>query len=419
MSLFDEPEAAGPRRVSLVRLAAEIARAGAAIGRIAVEGEVHNPKKYPSGRTYFSLRDRAAQISVAVPGGRPCRAVNGERVQVTGSLNWQNERGALELLAVEVVPVGEGAVAAMIAEVRARLDAEGILGRPRRPLPALPRRIAVICGSEAAVRGDIESVVAVRFPGYPVTFREVTVSGPGAAESMAAALTDLDARDDVDVVILARGGGDATQLLPFSDEALCRAIAAASCFVVSAVGHENDRPLCDEVADLRCGTPSIAAAAVVPDQRTLVTELDRRLDLARDLLARRVESAGRRLVALDAATSLQRRLAASASLLERAAGRLDLLHPGGRLTRAEAQLTHLDWHGPVRRRAAAAELALVGAGRQLEALSPVRVLERGYAVVRDASGAVVRAAEQVATGVTVDVELARGALTARVEEVRA
>jgi exodeoxyribonuclease VII large subunit len=179
--LFDQ--ASAPRRLSLVRLAGEIARSLVGIGRVAVEGEVHRPQRPASGWVYFTLRDRAAQISVSCPArnARRCRAVTGERVVVVGSLVWRNEWGQLNLEAEEVTPVGEGAIAAMVAETRARLAAEGLLDRPRRPLPVLPRAIGVVCGSDAAVRKDIESVVAARFPGYPVVFEETTVCGPGAA----------------------------------------------------------------------------------------------------------------------------------------------------------------------------------------------------------------------------------------------
>src|SRR5262249_14869993 len=148
---------------------------------------------------------------------------------------------------------------------------------------------------DAAVRKDIESVVATRFAGYPIVFCDVTVSGAGAADAIAAGVASLDAHPDVDVIVLARGGGDATELLPFSDETLCRAIAASTTPVISAVGHEGDRPLCDEVADVRCGTPSIAAAVVVPDRRALEAELDRRLAGCASVVSSRVDRAGARL----------------------------------------------------------------------------------------------------------------------------
>ncbi|MDQ3756625.1 MAG: exodeoxyribonuclease VII large subunit, partial [Actinomycetota bacterium] len=245
LPLFDQ--ATGPRRVSLVRLSAEVARATAAIGRVAVEGEVVKPSQHPGG-VYFTLRDRSAQVSVRCPANRlsRCHVAPGERVLVTGALNWLNDRGQLQLVAEEVAPVGEGAIAALVEQVRARLAADGLLGRPPRPIPRLPRGIGVVCGAEAAVRADIESVVAARFPGYPVLFVETNVSGPGAAEAVTRTLEALDERPDVDVIVLARGGGDAAQMLPFSDELLCRAIAAARTPVVSAIGHDGDRPLCDE-----------------------------------------------------------------------------------------------------------------------------------------------------------------------------
>jgi exodeoxyribonuclease VII large subunit len=418
VTLFDEPAPERPnvRRLSLVRLSAELARALGGIGKVAVEGEVHRPSVRPGGRIYFTLKDRAAQIDVTVPASRSkrSRAIDGERVLVTGVLEWNNSWGRLQLVAEEVVPVGAGAVAAMIAEARQRLRADGILDRPRTALPRLPQAIGVVCGSEAAVRADIESVVAARFPGYPMVFREVTMT---SADAVVEGLVDLDGRDGVDVIILARGGGDATQLLPFSDEDLCRAICAASTPVVAAIGHEGDRPLCDEVVDLRCGTPSLAASAVVPDRDALVASLDadlerataalrRRLDAATNRLGRadrgeqvvrrRVDDATHRLGRIDRNRAVTTGVDRAAERLRLAAGRLELVHP--------ARLV-----GP-------ATTKLAGVGREMDALSPVRVLERGYAVVR-AGGVVVRDASAVAAGAALDIQVAAGRLAATVDEV--
>ena len=398
MTLFDDrPERAPVRRVSLVRLSAEIARSLSALGKVAVEGEVHQPKSRPNGRIYFTLKDRAAQISVTVPAARTKRAwvVDGQRVQVTGALSWDNAWGRMQLVADEVVPVGEGAVAAMIAEARARLRADGLLDRPRRALPRLPASIGVVCGSEAAVRADIESVVAARFPGYPMVFREVTMT---SAEAVMEGLRDLDLRVGVDVIILARGGGDATQLLPFSDEELCRAICATSTPVVAAIGHEGDRPLCDEVVDLRCGTPSLAAAAVVPDREALLAGLEAAWTRAEAVVARRFDEAERRLLVVDRDRAVLAGVERAAERLQRAAGRLELVHPRHRLAPAAG--------------------VLAAARREMEALSPVRVLERGYAVVRAAAdGSVLRSAADAAVGQRVDVQLASGRLAATVEDV--
>ena len=397
MTLFDEqPERAPVRRLSLVRLSAEIARALSAIGKVAVEGEVHQPKSRPNGRIYFTLKDRAAQVSVTVPAARTKRAwvVDGQRVQVTGALSWDNSWGRMQLVADEVVPVGEGAVAQMIAEARSRLRADGLLDRPRRRLPRLPESIGVVCGSEAAVRADIESVVAARFPGYPMVFREVTMT---SAEAVVEGLRDLDLRDGVDVIILARGGGDATQLLPFSDEELCRAICATATPVVAAIGHEGDRPLCDEVVDLRCGTPSLAAAAVVPDRDALLAGLDAAWTRAEAAVVRRLDEAAHRLAGVDRDRAVTAGVDRAAERLQRAVGRLELVHP--------------------RRRLAPAAGTLASARREMEALSPVRVLERGYAVVRAADGAVLRSAADTSAGQRVDVQLASGHLAATVDEV--
>jgi exodeoxyribonuclease VII large subunit len=432
-------ETSRPRTVTLVRLSGEIARAAATVGRIAVEGEVYRPNRTGGGRIYFTLRDRAAQITVMCPPSkvRRCRTVAGERVCVVGALNWVNERGQMQLIAEEVTPVGDGAVAAMIAEARRRLEADGLLDRPRRPVPALPAWIGVVCGNDAAVRKDIESVIAVRFPGYPVRFAETAVSGPAAALSIVDAMRGLAAEPGVDVIILARGGGDATQLLPFSDEELCRAVCASPVPVVSAIGHDGDRPLCDDVADLRSGTPSLAAAAVIPDRAALFADLSARRDAAKSAALVHLERAERRLGAIDTRKAAQDGVVLAATRLSRAADRLSLLHPRRQLaeatrrlerldrhapvdrvlTRSHARLGSIGWRRPVTERWARSSDHLAATARHLHALAPARVLERGYAVVRIRGGAVVRGADQVSAGQVVDVRLARGDIAARVEEV--
>jgi exodeoxyribonuclease VII large subunit len=387
-----------PRQLSLVKLSGEIARSVAGVGRVSVEGEVHKPNRRPSGGVYFTLRDRVAQVSVWCPPAKSarCRAVAGERVCATGVLQYDSEWGRLQFVAEEVVPVGAGAVAAAINEARRKLAAAGLLDRQRRPIPRLPRVIGVVCGSEAAVRADIESVVASRFAGYPVEFAEVQVSGPGAAEAVMGALRALDARAEIEVIVLARGGGDATQLLAFSDEALCHAICATSTPVVSAIGHDGDRPLCDEVADLRCGTPSIAAAAVVPSRAELETEIDDLLRRASAAAGQRHAVAAARLESALPARALDAAVGVAGARLQRATARFELVHP--------------------RQRAVTAAARLSGAQRQLEALSPARVLERGYAVVRTTDGSVVRHPDDVAVAQAVQIQVAGGRIAARVEE---
>ena len=431
---FDAPIT---RQVSLTRLVGELARAIAEVGKISVEGEVHRPTTSGANRTYFVLRDRGAQLSVAVPASRQryCRVKEGERVAVTGTIEMIVDRGALQLTAQEVVPVGSGAIAAMIAETRERLRRDGLLDRARRPIPMLPRCIGVLCGTEAAVRKDIESVVAARFPGYPVRFLEVTVSGPGAVESLITGI-DLLQRDRsidvVDVIVLARGGGDPTQLLPFSDEQLCRIIAASQVPIVSAIGHDGDRPLSDDVADARAGTPSIAAAMVVPDRAVLCARIDAAFDHSGNVLTQVMERGSRRLVGVAWQTALDRRLERSADRL----ARIDWSNAVLRLSaRSEARLTAIDWSNAMLRHSARARVRLAaidwsrgvdervrraslqldGLGQRVEALSPVRVLERGYAVVRTADGAVVRAGDQVQAGDVIGVQVASGRFSAVVD----
>ena len=362
---------------------------------------MHGLKTYGSG-TAFTLRDRAARIGVwwSATGRNQgqCRVAEGQSARVTGRVQFEPGRGQLRLAAEEAVPTGAGAVAELVAAARERLAAAGVLDRDRRRIPRLPRAVGVVCGREAAVRRDIESVVSARWPGYPLRFCEVGVSGPAAGESIASGLGRLCADPEVDIVILARGGGDAADLLPWSEEALCRAVAAAPVPVVSAIGHEEDRPLCDEVADLRCGTPSLAATAVIPDRDLMWADLDgwlARVEMACDGV---LDRAGRRLADLDPARALDERAAAARHRLSRTADAVAHSHPRAALTRAHLRLGSLE--------------------REREALSPVRVLERGYAIVRPvAGGAAVRRAAEISQGDRVKVTLARGSLLASVEEV--
>ncbi len=412
------------RHLSLVKLAGELARAVADVGKVVVEGEVSRPTTSGANRTYFVMKDRGVQINVVVPSSRQayCRVRNGERVAVTGQLEYVVDRGQFQLVAAEVVPVGSGAIEAMIAETRARLRADGLLDRPRLGLPMLPRLIGVLCGTEAAVRADMEAVVASRFPGFPVRFHEVTVSGPGAVESLCAGLRTLENDSLVDVIVLARGGGDATAMLPFSDETLCRAVAACRRPVVSAIGHDGDRPLSDEIADARAGTPSIAAAMVVPDRAQLWDRCDRALSLSAERAISKTRGSSQRLRACAWDSVLDHRL-------ERSHHRLELIDIHRALTscmnHAHAKLGAISWKKGTDPLLAMADSRLATAKALIESLSPVRVLERGYAVVRTIQGVggvhgvgvVVRDAASVASGDMLEIVVAKGTLFASVGRV--
>ena len=417
LPLFDpDPPKDEPRPITLVRLSAEIARSLVSIGRIAVEGEVYRPTASRGGYVFFTLRDRVAQIDVRVApaAARRSRIVAGERVSVVAALQWSNERGQLQLVAEEVMPVGAGAIAAMIAATRSRLSAEGLLDRPRRALPVLPAVVGVVCGTEAAVRKDIESVVTVRCPGYPVVFEETTVSGPSASLTIVEAMQALARRPRVEVIILARGGGDAPSLLPWSSEEVCRAVAACPVPVVSAIGHEADRPLCDEVADARFGTPSLAATGVLPDLAALATAVDAALARAAAGLEGRVRAVEHRLAAIDVDRALGRGLERAGERLERASIRLAGAHPSRALQVAADRLAGVDFRRPFWEGMGRADGRLAAELRHLHALSPQRTLERGYAVVTQADGSVLRDAEDVSVGDVVTARLAQGVLSASV-----
>ncbi len=425
------------RTVSLTRLYAEVGRALAAPGRVQVEGDVHDRRVTQQGAIWFTLRDRALDLPVLIASGRArkSRIVDGERVSVIGRVTLQQRKVQIRMEAEEVLPVGEGAVAALLIQVRSRLAAEGLIDRPRRPIPMLPRGIGVVCGTDAAVRRDIESVVAVRFPGFPVRFVETTVQGAGAADAVRRAIEELVFASDTDVIVLARGGGSAVDLLPFSDEDLCRAIATCPKPVVSAIGHDGDRPVCDDIADLRCATPSVAAQCVVPDRGALQSALDRsRGDVARAMHNRSVAARGG-LGAIRWESALDRRCASLHQSLSgiRWTDALDARAARERVTlatvawdrvlpfrcdAARRRMEAIDPSGSLRRRTLDASNRLALLHAQIDALSPARVLERGYAVVRDGSGRVLRDATQTSSGAALDITLAVGQLHVEVRHVR-
>ena len=395
----------------LARLSIEIARSVSKLGRICVEGEVKEPKVLQSGQVFFSLIDRgctlscsiASQRSVSIslgrdnqpasqgPSTRSIPVVNGDRVQVYGTLAYKKQYGQLRLEVVDVVPVGVGDIDRAIEEIRRRLQADGLITRPRKPIPRLPRKIGVITGSEAAVIGDIRSVISERFPGYPVKFKAVTVSGPGAPAAIVGALGDLEKDHDVDVVIVARGGGEPSTLFPFSSEELCRALCSVRFPVVTAVGHEKDHPLCDEVSDLACNTPSLAAIRVIPSRADLVSELDFLVDQARDVLVRGLGQELTRLGSIDLLGSLYVTFESR-----------------------QRELASIDLSGPLTYRVSKELANLDGMKKLADELDPHRVLERGYAVVITADRVALRDPNQVSPGDQVDIQVSRGTFKAQV-----
>jgi exodeoxyribonuclease VII large subunit len=370
-----------------------------------VEGEVTELRRHERWATvFFTLKDPSdgARVGVTMPRGRfdglRLDLGDGERVHVFGRPELFAERGEFKLRALSIERIGLGAHLASLERLKERLAAEGLFAAERkRPLPLVPRRIGLVTGNDAAAKRDVLTTIRSRFPGARVLVAETYVQGNRAAAEMVGALRVLCEQPDLDVIVIARGGGSFDDLLPFSDERLVRAVAACPVPVVSAVGHEQDTPLCDLAADARASTPTAAGKLVVPDLAELSGKLDRWHEALGRCVRRMLERDAQRL---DRAT--ERLRAAPRRTLERERRRLE--HAHDRLGRAPALTVE-------RKRA-----ALAATAGKLLALSPQATLGRGYAIVRT-DNTVVRSSEEVAPGMQVDVTLADGGFGARVEDV--
>jgi exodeoxyribonuclease VII large subunit len=346
-----------------------------------VEGEVTEFRRQQGWQSvFFTLKDSTdgACLSVSMPRGRfdglRLDLADGMTVHVFGRPELYEARGVFQLRALSIEPLGLGAILAGLERLKRKLAAEGLFALERkRPLPVLPRRVGVLTGNEAAAKRDFVTAVQTRFPAANLLVAQTYVQGHAAPAAIAATLQTLAREPEVDVIVLTRGGGSFEDLLPFSDERVVRAVAECDVPVVSAVGHEQDTPLCDHAADVRASTPTAAARLVVPNER----ELRERLDTGRTALARGANA-----------------------VLERA--RSSLTRDRERLDRAPALLVE-------RKRA-----GLDGLAGRLQALSPQKTLARGYAIVRTDNG-IVRSSAEVESGSRVDVELAKGRFGARVE----
>src|SRR5581483_12396483 len=272
-----------PVRAVATRVAKWIDR----LGTVWVEGQLTEVTVRSGSKTVFMvLRDPAADMSLTVTCARdlvvnaPVRLAEGTQVVVCGKPTFFTGRGSFSLRLSEIRAVGVGELLARIERLRRLLDAEGLFDpRLKRPLPFLPCSVGLITGRASAAERDVMTVTAARWPAVRFALRNTAVQGPNAVPQIVSALRELDADPDVDVIVVARGGGSVEDLLPFSDETLCRAIAACRTPVVSAVGHEPDNPLCDLVADLRAATPTDAAKKIVPDtaaEQALIVDLRRR-----------------------------------------------------------------------------------------------------------------------------------------------
>ncbi len=376
------------------------------LGYVWVEGQVAQLSRRPGQRTAFlTLRDPSVDMSltvtcsVALLDGPAAGVTDGSHVVVHARPQLFAARGTLSLAADQIRQVGVGELLAQLDRLRRVLTAEGVFAADRkRPLPFLPRVVGVVCGRASAAEKDVLENGRRRWPAVRFRVEEVAVQGTSAVTEVTAALDRLDADPEVDVIVVTRGGGSLEDLLPFSNEAMVRAVAACRTPVVSAIGHEADTPLLDLVADERASTPTDAAKRVVPDvveETERVAQLRRRnLSAVRTLLDREsaaVRAARSRPVLADPHSMLEPRRGDVAAMRDRARRVLS-----SALDRAGDNLDHTR--------------------ARVTALSPAATLERGYAVLQDGAGHVVRRPGDVRTGDRLRARVAGGELAVRVED---
>ena len=432
---------------SVTELTARISNVLAAqFSNLWIEGEVSNCHAAQSGHLYFTLKDTKAQVKCVCFRNQAMRLKfrpeDGLKLIVRGSISVYEPRGEYQIYVEHIEPSGVGALQLAFEQLKKRLEAEGLFEEARKkPLPMLPRRIGMVTSPRGAAVRDSIRILRRRFPNLLLILYPVRVQGDGAAEDIVAALKYFNRKQLVDVILLARGGGSIEDLWAFNEEAVARAIAACTIPVVSGVGHETDFTIADFVADVRASTPSAAAEVVVQSRqefqrhlkelehkisqqmRYLLLESRHRLkELATHMGFRRLEELLRR--------HRQQTDELTSHLASALQGRIDRLWD--RYTIAGTRMASLDLRARIRtlglrlvQRSAELgvrmERVLAGKTKQLERLrlqleerSPLRVLERGYAICTDVEGNVVRAADQVAVGAEIQVQLARGRLGAEV-----
>ncbi|WP_435643085.1 exodeoxyribonuclease VII large subunit [Streptomyces sp. H49] len=376
------------------------------LGAVWVEGQITQLSRRPgAGVVFLTLRDPSYDISVSVTCYRQvfdavADAVGeGARVLVLAKPEWYAPRGQLSLRAAEIRPVGVGELLARLEQLKKTLAAEGLFAPERKKrLPFLPQLIGLVCGRASAAERDVLENARHRWPAVRFEVRNVPVQGVHAVPQVVQAVRELDAIEDVDVIIVARGGGSVEDLLPFSDEQLVRAVAGCRTPVVSAIGHEPDTPLLDLVADLRASTPTDAAKKVVPDVGEELARVRMLRDRARrcahallDREERGLAHALARPVMEDPHRMVDERADHVASLAER--GRRTLGHL---LDRADSELAHTH--------------------ARVVALSPAATLKRGYAVLQRADGHAVRDPREVSPGEALRARVADGEFKVKVGE---
>jgi exodeoxyribonuclease VII large subunit len=420
-----------------------------------VEGEVSNYRPADSGHLYFTLKDGDSQLRIVMfrTQARLLRfkPQNGMAVIVRGRITMYEARGEMQLLAEFMEPMGAGALQVAFEHLKAKLAAEGLFAVERKkPLPSLPRRIGVITSPRGAVIRDILNVLRRRHASLNVLIFPAQVQGESAAAEVSSGLRFFNQQEPlsdfaVDVLIIARGGGSIEDLAAFNDESLARLIASSSIPTISAIGHETDFTICDFVADLRAPTPSAAAELVIRPQQELAQSVAALHERLRRAMQYKLLYQRQNLMSLeknrvfarmeDAITRRQQRVDDLRFRLETAV-RANLNNATRRLELASSLLRQRDLRQQLKTRqrelfsrmealAAVAQRYLMRRRSRLEqataklaALSPVAILERGYSLIFDARGALVKDAAQLSAGEMIHARLAQGSLDARVESTR-
>ena len=393
-------ESSAEAPLPLRRISQAIAEWVGRLGEVWVEGQVAQFVRRPGVSTYFlTLRDVDANISIQVTCHRSVLVEplpDGARVVLRARPDFYAERGTLSLRATEIRQVGIGELLARIERLKQVLTAEGLFAANRKlRLPFLPRTIGLITGRASAAERDVVENVRRRLPAAQFAIENTATQGNAAVSDIVAALKRLDGNPDVDVIVIARGGGSVEDLLPFSNEALLRAVSACRTPVVSAIGHETDQPLLDLVADLAASTPTDAAKRIVPDLAEELAQIVDARQRLRGTIHRRLNTEAELMAGLP--QRLRRSLVGLISDGEdesvRAVNRMR--------TRASSLLQ-------------VAQLENAQLLARVISLSPQAVLNRGYAVLWDADGAVIRDAEAVAVDEQLKVRVAHGEFAVRV-----
>src|SRR5579859_2583689 len=413
-----------------------------ALPLIWIEGELSNVARPASGHLYFTLKDANAQVRCAMfrpkAAGLRFRPADGTHVLVRARVGLYEPRGEFQLVAEHMEPAGEGALQREFEQLKARLDAEGLFDPShKRPLPRYARRIGVITSATGAAIRDVLSVMSRRWPLADVEVLPVPVQGREAPPAIVSMLRKASASGRYDVLLLTRGGGSLEDLWAFNDEQVARAIHASAVPVVSAVGHEIDFSIADFVADLRAPTPSAAAELLVPDASALSRHLQQLQQRLITLEQRRLQSCIQRIDHLLARLQAQRpqarlardrerlvhlhrrllgiqreRTQSRGVALERVHARLLAQHPKLRLTLLQRRSNELmqRLRQSIERKLERDQLNLRQAGRALHAISPLATLDRGYSILFDKNGKVLRSAANVDEGTPLRARLADGEL---------